>query len=232
MTKRLRQASKVTKKGRLRRRPCHLTIRSSKLEQRYFEVQFLASQWVVTIKDHRIIGDLYHLHLQRLAILKADLQHAAEDQLVMVRDQVSFNLGNHFREMGTVAIFMRYHDLAALALPQPDNRLVKTGDHLPNTNSEFQGFMTFRRVEDRTVSKATDVINTHLVTVDNGAVLLITHQFAPCSTLISSTSNNSVELGPMSCPAPRSPYANSAGIDSCHFAPGFISCSASDHPGI
>ena len=43
-----------------------------------------------------------------------------------------------------------------------------------------------------------------LVTVCNGAVFLSTHQFASFSTLISSTSNSRVALGPISCPAPRS----------------------------
>src|SRR6516164_4958745 len=46
----------------------------------------------------------------------------------------------------------------------------------------------------------------------------------------SSTSKISVEFGPISAPGLRSPYARSDGMNSCHFEPTGISCSASVHP--
>src|SRR6266513_5028783 len=46
----------------------------------------------------------------------------------------------------------------------------------------------------------------------------------------SSTSKIRVEFGPISCPAPRSPYARSGGTNSCHFDPTGINCSASLQP--
>ena len=49
---------------------------------------------------------------------------------------------------------------------------------------------------------------------------------------ISSISKMRVALGPMAFPAPVSPYARLEGIKSCHFAPSFISGSASTHPAI
>src|SRR4029077_8270436 len=46
----------------------------------------------------------------------------------------------------------------------------------------------------------------------------------------SSTSKISVEFGAIPPPAPRGPYARSAGTNSCHFDPTGINCSASVQP--
>src|SRR5215470_10807900 len=51
-----------------------------------------------------------------------------------------------------------------------------------------------------------------------------------CTIDSSSTSKMSVALGPISLPAPRSPYARSDGTKSCHFDPTDMSWSASVQP--
>jgi hypothetical protein len=51
-------------------------------------------------------------------------------------------------------------------------------------------------------------------------------------TDISSTSKISVAFGPMSRPAPRSPYARFGGTNSWYLPPSFISWSPSVQPGM
>src|SRR5882762_6709415 len=58
---------------------------------------------------------------------------------------------------------------------------------------------------------------------------LLFSSFAFSSIDNSSTSKIRVALGPISAPAPRSPYARLEGTNSCHFDPTGISCSASVH---